>query len=74
MNRKSHTTSTKCQYNIADSKPRWWLSVRWYAIILIKPTNINIEPTITCTNCYNNTFNIISTAHAVVQTMSSIYE
>jgi len=29
MNKKSQTTSTKCQYNIDDSSPKWWFSVEW---------------------------------------------
>ena len=28
-NKKSHTMSTKCQYKMPDSKPKWWLFVEW---------------------------------------------
>jgi hypothetical protein len=27
--KNNHTTSTKCQYNIPLSNPKWWLSVEW---------------------------------------------
>jgi len=29
MYKTNQTTSTKCQYNIPDSKPKWWFSVEW---------------------------------------------
>ncbi len=48
MYKKSQTTSTKCQYKIPPSNPKWWLLVRWYAIILQKATPKKIVPIITC--------------------------
>ena len=43
--RNSQTTSTKCQYHAADSKPKWCVEVKWFNIILIKDTNNEIVPT-----------------------------
>lgn len=47
MDKKSpiQTTSTKCQYHEADSKPTWCSSVKWYLICLIKQTIIKVNPT-----------------------------
>ena len=49
MNKKIQTTSTKCQYKIPDSKPKWWFSVEWYAKTRHNPTAKNAVPIITCT-------------------------
>ena len=43
--KNSHTTSTKCQYQEAASKPKWWLLVKWNELNLIKHMNKNIVPT-----------------------------
>jgi len=46
-NRNSHTTSTKCQYHAAASKPKWCVVVKWYLIKRIKQTVKNNVPMIT---------------------------
>lgn len=48
MNRKSQTTSTKCQYHAAASNPKWWLDVKWYFICRNRHTIKNVDPMITC--------------------------
>jgi len=48
MYKKIHTTSTKCQYNIPASYPKWWCCVKWYLIKRRRPTDKNIVPIITC--------------------------
>src|SRR5262245_26503385 len=47
-NRNSHTTSTKCQYQAANSKPRCCLGVKWPAKARSRQTIRKIEPIITC--------------------------
>lgn len=37
--------STKCQYQIAISKPKWWSLVKWYAMWRNKQTTKKIVPT-----------------------------
>jgi hypothetical protein len=37
-NKNSHTTSTKCQYQAAASKPKWCSLEKWWLISLIKQT------------------------------------
>jgi len=49
--RNNQTTSTKCQYQDANSKPKWCLTVKWKFKNLIKQTNIKILPIITCSPC-----------------------
>lgn len=44
MNKNNQTTSTKCQYQMADSNPKWCLLVKWFNIILINETNKAIVP------------------------------
>ena len=46
-NRNSHTTSTKCQYQAANSKPRCCLGVNWPRMARIRHTIRKIEPMIT---------------------------
>src|SRR5206468_12394091 len=46
-NRNSHTTSTKCQYQAANSKPRCCVGVNCPAIARTKHTIRKIEPTMT---------------------------
>lgn len=64
MNKNIQTTSTKCQYNIPDSNPKWWFSVEWYANTRHKPTAKKAVPIITCTY-------MLSITLAIVQTISS---
>lgn len=45
--KKSHTTSTKCQYQAAASKPKWWLEVKWNFSWRKKQTIKNVDPIIT---------------------------
>lgn len=47
MYKNIHTISTKCQYIIEDSKPKWWVWVKWYNKPLHNPNNKKIEPIIT---------------------------
>ena len=46
--KKSHTTSTKCQYQAAASKPTWWKEEKWQLKSRIKQINKNEVPIITC--------------------------
>lgn len=46
-NKNNHTTSTKCQYHAAASKPKWWVVVKWYFKSLSKHTNKKVVPIIT---------------------------
>src|SRR6202051_3999080 len=46
-NRNSHTTSTKCQYQAQNSKPRCWVGVNWPASARNRQTIKNVEPMIT---------------------------
>jgi hypothetical protein len=48
-NKNNQTISTKCQYKIPASNPKWWLFVKWYANTRHKPTAKNAVPIITCT-------------------------
>src|SRR4029077_9582296 len=47
-NRNSHTTSTKCQYQAQNSKPRCWVGVNWPAMARNRQTIRNVEPMMTC--------------------------
>src|SRR5215468_12733808 len=47
-NRNSQTTSTKCQYQAANSKPRCCFGVKCPAIARTRQTIRKIEPIITC--------------------------
>jgi len=47
MKRNSHTTSTKCQYQAAASKPKWWRLEKCLEFKRIKHTNKNDVPIIT---------------------------
>src|SRR5664280_94165 len=47
-NRNSHTTSTKCQYQAANSKQRSWVGVKWPLSVRTRQTIRKIEPMITC--------------------------
>ena len=51
INTKIQTTSTKCQYQIAASKPTWTLRVKWWKIKRTKHTNKKIVPIITWNPC-----------------------
>jgi len=51
MNTKIHTTSTKCQYQIAASNPTWTFLVTWWKIILTKHTDKKRVPIITWAPC-----------------------
>lgn len=44
MYKKSQTTSTKCQYQAAASKPKWWLEVKWWRICRSRQTARKVEP------------------------------
>lgn len=46
--KNSHTTSTKCQYQAAASKPTWWNEEKWQLKRRIKQTKRNEVPIITC--------------------------
>ena len=47
MYRNSHTTSTKCQYQAAPSKPKWRSGVKWpYIRRIVMYSSISM-PTIT---------------------------
>ena len=47
VNRKSHTTSTKCQYQAAASKPKCCFGVKSPPIARIRHTNRKIVPMMT---------------------------
>jgi hypothetical protein len=42
--RQIHTTSTKCQYQAAASKPKWWPVEKCDRIVRRRHTNRNVEP------------------------------
>ena len=46
-NKNSQTTSTKCQYHAAASKPMWLSGVKWPFNALKRQTAKKIVPTIT---------------------------
>lgn len=46
--KNSQTTSTKCQYQAAASKPKWCLEVKWYCRCRTRHVSRNREPIITC--------------------------
>src|SRR4029077_10038688 len=46
-NRNSHTTSTKCQYHAANSKPRCCVGVNWTATARDRQTGRKIGPMMT---------------------------
>jgi len=48
INKNNQTTSTKCQYHAAHSKPRCRKVVKWYFIKRIKQIKRKIVPMITC--------------------------
>lgn len=48
MNKKSQTTSTKCQYQAAASNPKWWVLEKWFKLWRTRHTNRNSVPIITC--------------------------
>lgn len=45
--RNNHTTSTKCQYHAAASKPKWCLDVKWYFNCRSRQIIRKVEPIIT---------------------------
>lgn len=45
--KKIHTTSTKCQYQVAASNPKWWVYEKWNFICRIKQTPKKMVPIIT---------------------------
>jgi len=44
INKNNQTTSTKCQYQAADSKPTWCSVVKWLKYNRTKQTEINKVP------------------------------
>ena len=50
-NKQIQTISTKCQYQIAKTKPKWWLTIKWLDNNRKKDTDKKITPTITCIPC-----------------------
>ena len=44
-NRNSQTTSTKCQYQAAASKPKCWSGLNWPAIARNRQTSRKVVPT-----------------------------
>lgn len=48
MNRKIHTTSTKCQYQAAASNPKWWVIDSCRVIARTRQTPRKEDPIITC--------------------------
>ena len=48
MYKNNHTTSTKCKYHAAASRPKWCLSLNSKFICRINITNKNKVPTIKC--------------------------
>src|SRR5262249_14742576 len=48
VKRKSHTTSTKCQYQAANSKPRCCSGLKWPANARIRQTIRKRLPMMTC--------------------------
>lgn len=48
MYKKSHTKSTKCQYQQDASNPKWWNLEKWKKFCRKNITKIKIVPKITC--------------------------
>lgn len=48
MYRNSHTTSTKCQYHAAASKPKWWFDEKCRVVCRSRHVIRNVVPMITC--------------------------
>ena len=46
--RQIHTTSTKCQYHAAASKPKWWPVQKCIMMVRARQTRRNVEPIRTC--------------------------
>ena len=46
--RQIHTTSTKCQYHAAASKPKWWPVEKCIMIVRARQTRRNVDPIRTC--------------------------
>jgi len=42
--KNNQTTSTKCQYQAAASKPKWWLDEKWKFKWRNQQTNKNVVP------------------------------
>lgn len=66
-NRNNHTTSTKCQYQIAASYPKWWVVVKWKLINRPRQMIRNVVPIITC-----NPWNPVATKNSDPYTLSEI--
>lgn len=47
VNKNNHTTSTKCQYHAAASKPKWWVDDIKFLFIRKKDTIKKVVPIIT---------------------------
>ncbi len=47
MKRNSQTTSTKCQYQAAASRPKWWSGLKWPRQARKRQTARNQVPMIT---------------------------
>lgn len=45
--KNSQTTSTKCQYQAAASKPKWCLDVKWNSSCRIRQMVRNVDPIMT---------------------------
>jgi len=65
--RQIHTTSTKCQYHAAASKPKWWSDENWCLIVRIKHTVKNVDPINTCAP-----WNPVATKNVDPYTLSAI--
>ena len=46
--RKIQTTSTKCQYHMAHSKPTWWLVEKCARVSRTRQINKKVVPIMTC--------------------------
>lgn len=65
--RQIHTTSTKCQYQAAASKPKWWDLEKWDIIVRTKHTSRNVDPINTCAP-----WNPVATKNVDPKTLSAI--
>lgn len=67
MYKKIQTTSTKCQYQAAASKPKWCPGLNWWAMVRDKQINRKVEPIITW-----RPWNPVATKKVAPYTLSAI--
>lgn len=67
MYKSNHTISTKCQYQIAASYPKWWVVVKWCWMSRSRQTIRKEVPIITC-----SPWNPVATKNSEPYTLSEM--